>query len=147
MISRWSSPRKPQRKPSPARRMLRLVLEAGVVQAQLAERVAQILEIGGVDREHAAEHHRLRRPEARQRRRCRPAVVGDRVADPGVRQVLDARGDEADLARPQTIDARRLGVKAPTWSTWWTAPVPIMRTFLPLTIVPSLTRTRMTTPR
>ena len=41
--------------------------EGGVVEAQLADRGAQILEIGGVDREQAAEHHRLRRLEAGQR--------------------------------------------------------------------------------
>ena len=91
-------------------RVLGLVLEARIVEAQLAERVAQILEIGGIGREHAAEHDRLRRPEARQRRRRRPAVVGDRVADPGIGEVLDAGGDEADLARPERLDGLdRLG--------------------------------------
>ena len=35
----------------------------------LAERFAQILEIGRIDREQAAEHHGLRRLEAGQRRR------------------------------------------------------------------------------
>ncbi len=48
---------------------LHLVGEAGVVEAQLAHRGAQVLELGRVDREQAAEHHRLRRLEAGQRRR------------------------------------------------------------------------------
>ena len=48
-------------------RGLHLVGEAGVVEAQLAHRGAQVLELGGVDREEAAEHHRLRRLEAGQR--------------------------------------------------------------------------------
>ena len=46
---------------------LRLVGEARVVEAQLADRLAQVLELGGIDREQAAEHHRLRRLEAGQR--------------------------------------------------------------------------------
>ena len=64
---------------------LHLVGEAGVVEAQPADGGAQVLEVGGVDREEAAEHHRLRRLEARQRRRrCAAALVGDGVADAGV---------------------------------------------------------------
>ena len=47
---------------------LHLVGEAGVVQPQAADGGAQVLEVGGVDREEAAEHHRLRRLEAGQRR-------------------------------------------------------------------------------
>ena len=44
-----------------------LVGEAGVVEAQLAHGGAQLLELGGVDREQAAEDDRLRRLEAGQR--------------------------------------------------------------------------------
>jgi hypothetical protein len=40
---------------------LHLEGEAGVVEAQLADGGAQLLEVGGVDREEAAEHHRLDR--------------------------------------------------------------------------------------
>ena len=40
--------------------------EAGIVEMQLAQRVAQILELRRVDREQAAEHHLLRRLEAGQ---------------------------------------------------------------------------------
>src|SRR5690606_674544 len=42
--------------------------EAGVVEAQLADGGAQVLEIGGVDRKQTAEHNWLGRFEARQRR-------------------------------------------------------------------------------
>ena len=45
---------------------LHLVGEAGVVEAQAPDRGAQVLEVGGVDREEAAEHHRLHRLEAGQ---------------------------------------------------------------------------------
>src|SRR5690606_31022142 len=38
---------------------LHLIGEAGVVQAQAADGGAQVLEVGGVDREEAAEDHRL----------------------------------------------------------------------------------------
>ena len=77
---------------------LGLVGEGGVVEAELADRGAEILEIGGIDREDAAEDDRLGRPEAGQRRRRRPAVVGDGVADPGVGDLLDRAGEEAELA-------------------------------------------------
>ena len=84
-------------------RMLGDELEARVVEAELAERIAQVLEVRGIDREHAAEHHRLGRPEARQGRRRRAAVLGDRVADAGIRDVLDARREEADLAGAERL--------------------------------------------
>ena len=51
------------------RRGLGLVFEAGIVEAQLGEAVAQMLVIGGIGREQAAEHHRLQRLEAGQRLR------------------------------------------------------------------------------
>ena len=68
MISRWSRPRKPQRKPKPSAALLSISKrEAGVVEAQLADAFAQLLEVGRVDREQAAEHHRLDFLEAGQR--------------------------------------------------------------------------------
>ena len=55
-----SRPRNPQRNPNPsASRGLRLPAERGVVQAELLERVAQVGIVVGLDREQAAEHHRL----------------------------------------------------------------------------------------
>ena len=85
-----------------------LVFEAGVVEAQFGEAVAQPLVIGGVGREQAAEHDRLHRLEAGQGRGGGAAVLGDRVADAAIGDGLDAGGDEADLARPQRIDRNAL---------------------------------------
>ena len=52
---------------------LHLEAEAGVVEAQPGDAVAQLLEVGGVDREQAAEHHRLDFLVAGQRLRRRPS--------------------------------------------------------------------------
>jgi hypothetical protein len=77
----------------------------------------RILELGGIDREQAAEHHRLRRLEARQRL-GRGRVVGDGVADAGVGHFLDRAGEEADLAGAELVDISCIfGVNTPTRST------------------------------
>ena len=52
---------------------LHLEAERGVVEAQLVEAVAELLEVVGVDREEAAEDHRLDELEAGERRRRRGA--------------------------------------------------------------------------
>ena len=80
---------------------LRLVAEGGVVETQLADRGAQVLEIRRIDRKDAAEDHRHRRAEAGQRRRGRPPILGDGVADRGVGDLLDRAGEEAELARSE----------------------------------------------
>ena len=80
---------------------LHLVRKAGVVEPEPAHRRAQVLEIGGVGRKEAAEHDRLGRLEAWQRLGGRATVVGDRVADAGVGDLLDLRRDVADLARAE----------------------------------------------
>ena len=89
-------------------RGLHLVGEAGVVEAQLAHGGAQFLELGGVDREKAAEDDGLRRLEARQRVRGRALVLGDRVADARVGHFLDRAGEEAELARAELVDGEHL---------------------------------------
>ncbi len=95
----WSRPRKPLRKPKPsADEVSGSYVDRRVVEHELAERVLEILVVGGVDREQAGEHHRLDRLEAGQRRGARAVGVGHGVADPGVRDVLDRRGEDADLA-------------------------------------------------
>ena len=110
MISRCSRPRKPQRKPKPsAARRLHLVGEAGVVEAQLAHGGAQLLELGRVDREQAAEDDRLRRLEAGERLGGRALVLGDGVADAGVGHFLDRAGDEAELAGAELVDIELVG--------------------------------------
>ena len=109
-ISRCSRPRKPQRKPKPRAALdLRLEVERRVVQPQLGEQFAQLLELGGVGREQAAEHHRHRGLEARQHLGRGLAVVGDGVAHLAVGDGLDAGDDEADLARPQLGHVLGLG--------------------------------------
>ena len=90
------------------RRRFHLVGEAGVVEAQLAHGGAQVLELRGVHREHAAEHNRLHFAEARQRLGGRLALVGDRVADRAVRHGLDRRREEPDFARPEFIRINQL---------------------------------------
>uniref|UniRef100_A0A0N4ZLE2 Glucosamine_iso domain-containing protein n=1 Tax=Parastrongyloides trichosuri TaxID=131310 RepID=A0A0N4ZLE2_PARTI len=90
-------------------RALHLIGEAGVVQAQLADGGAQVLEVGGVDREQAAEDHRLDFLEALQRFGRGLLLVGDGVADGGVGDFLDLGGDEADLAGAKLLDRGVLG--------------------------------------
>ncbi len=102
MISRCRRPRKPQRKPKPSAAELSVFeREAGVVEAQTRHGIAQILEVRRIDREQTAEHHRLRRLEARQRLRRRVLLVGHGIADARVGHFLDRRREEAHLAGPQ----------------------------------------------
>ncbi len=91
------------------RRAFRLEREAGVVEAQTRHGIAQILEVRRIDREQAAEHHRLRRLEARQRLRRRVLLVRHRVADARIGHFLDRGGEEADLARAQLRQHLLLG--------------------------------------
>ncbi len=88
-----------------------LVGEARVVEAQPAHGRAQVLEIGGVDREQSAEHHRDRRAETGQRRVHRIAFVGDGVADARIGNFLDRGGEHADLAGAKLVDRRELGLE------------------------------------
>ena len=84
-----------------------LEFEAGIVQMQPAQRLAQILilrRVGGIER---GKHDRDRRLEARQGGGGGPAVVGDRIADVTIRDRLDLGGDKPDLAR-----AERAGFRA-----------------------------------
>ncbi len=80
------------------RRAFHLEGEARIVEAELAHRGAQFLEIRRIDREEPAEHHGLHRLEARQRLRGRLLVLGDGIADAGIRDFLDGGGDETHFA-------------------------------------------------
>src|SRR5207253_11379602 len=62
---------------------LHLEAERRVVEAQFVEAVAELLEVVGVDREEAAEDHRLDELEAGEGLRGGPLRVGDGVADAG----------------------------------------------------------------
>ena len=77
---------------------LRLVLQAGVVEPELLQGVAQVLVLVGLGRIEPREHHRLDLPVARQQL-GRPVVsVEDGVAHPGVAHVAEARHQ---VARPR----------------------------------------------
>ena len=102
MTSRCSRPRNPQRKPNPsASEALGFVEQGRVVQGQLRERLAQALEVVGVDREHAGVDLRFHPGETRQGLDVRAARVHERVADRSAPDRLDAGHDIADLAGRQ----------------------------------------------
>ncbi len=74
-----------------------------VVELELLERLAQVLEVVTVDREQAGEHHRLRVAVAGEHV-GRPAGRGrDRLTRAGVADVLDAGDEVADLAGPEFV--------------------------------------------
>ena len=91
---------------------LHLEAEGGVVEAELVEAVAELLEVGGVDREQAAEDDRLDELEAGEGLRRGLAGIGDGVADAGLGDFLDLRGDEADLAGAELRELLDLGAEA-----------------------------------
>ena len=93
------------------RRRLHLVGEAGVVEAQLAHRLAQIFEVGRIYGKEAAEHDRLHRLEPRQRRVAGDPLVGHGIADAGVGHLFDGGGEEADLARAELFEHFLLGTE------------------------------------
>ena len=93
------------------RRGLHLVGEAGVIEAQAPHGRAQILEIGGVHREQAAEDDGLGGLEARQGLGATALLVGDGVAHARVRHLLDLRGDESDLAGAEHGHILHLGLE------------------------------------
>src|SRR5439155_15392695 len=74
---------------------LHLEAERGVVEPELVERVAELLEVVGVDRKEAAEDHRRDQFEAGEGGGGRGLRAGDGVADPGLGDLLDLAGDEA----------------------------------------------------
>jgi hypothetical protein len=90
---------------------LGLVRERRVVQLQLLERVLQVGVGVGVDGIETREDHRLHVLEARQRLEGRLARIGERVADPHLRERLDARDDHAHLASGELIDAARVRIE------------------------------------
>ena len=90
-------------------RRFHLVGEACIVQAQLAHRRAQVLELRGVHGKQAAEHHRHGGAEAGQGLVDWFAIVGDGVADTRVRHLLDRGGEHADLAGAKFVHRRELG--------------------------------------
>src|SRR5262249_6843066 len=80
---------------------LHLIGKARVIEAQLADRGAQILELRGINREEPAEHDRDGGLQAGEGSLDRLAVVRDGVADAGIGHLLDRGGEKADLARAE----------------------------------------------
>ncbi len=91
---------------------LRLVVQRRVVEPQLGQRIAEILVVLGIHREHAGEHPRLNLLETRQRRIAAAHFGGDGVAHRRAIDFLDAGNDEAHLAGAQQRQRYRLGREA-----------------------------------
>ena len=91
----------------------RLVVQRGVVEAQLGERIAELLEVIRVHRKQPREDARLDLLEPRQRRRGRAVFQGDRVPDRCAVDLLDAGHHEADVAGGELALDHRLGREAP----------------------------------
>ena len=90
--------------PEPQRRgILRLELEARIVQAQLGQTGPQLLEFGRIRRIQTAEDDRQVRLEPFERLRRRFAVVRHRVAHLAVGHGLDGGTQIPDLARTQAV--------------------------------------------
>ena len=95
-------PEEPAAEPEPERaRGLGLVGERAVVEAQLLEGVAQVVELVAVDRVEPAEHHRLGFLVALERFGRGAGQLGDGLARACLADVLDAGDEIADLARAQ----------------------------------------------
>ena len=90
---------------------LHLEAEARIVEAELGDAFAQLLEIGGIDREEAAEDDGLHFLEAGEGFGGGAADVGDGVADAGLADILDLRGDEADFAGGERVELFDLGAE------------------------------------
>ena len=76
-----------------------LVMQRGIVESQLGQRVAELVVVVRDDGEHAGEHARLNLLEARQRFRGLLVFERDGVAHGRAIDFLDAGDDEAHVAR------------------------------------------------
>src|SRR5689334_23677187 len=74
-----------------------------IVQPELADCLAQILELAGINREQAAKHHRLCRIEAGEWGRRRLLLVGDGIAHARVGHLPDRSCEKADLSRAEPV--------------------------------------------
>ena len=94
----------PATKAEPERdRALGLETERAVVELQLLQSVSQGLVLVGLNGIQPREHHRLGLFESRQGRCGEVVVVADRVADPGLGDVLDVGDDPSDLTDREGI--------------------------------------------
>ena len=81
----------------------RLVGEAGVVEPELLQGVAQIGQFVAVDGEQSAEHHRLGVPVSGQSGRRRTTGGGHRLTGAGPTHVLDSRDQVTHLTGPELV--------------------------------------------
>ena len=114
--------------------------DAGVVELQLVERVAQQGQLVAVDRVQPAEDHRLGVPVALERLGRGRARVGDRLAAPRLADVLDPRDQVPDLAGAERVGGDGHRGAAPHSSTSWTERAWRKRSLVPVRSVPSTTR-------
>ncbi|GIV25631.1 MAG: hypothetical protein KatS3mg026_1323 [Bacteroidia bacterium] len=85
---------KPHPKPkAQRRRRLRFKLDCGIVEAELFQRLPQVLKLAGVHRIKPCKDHRLHFPEALEGFCRRPIGLGDRIAHLDFADVLDACHD------------------------------------------------------
>ena len=87
----------------------RLVVERGVVQAQLGQRIAKIFVVVRVDGEHACEHARLHLLEARHAFGTGIVGMGERIAHRCAVDILDAGNHIAHFADFQCVQRLLLG--------------------------------------
>jgi hypothetical protein len=80
-----------------------LVMQRGVVQPQLRERVTKAFVVLGVDREDAGEDARLDLFESRQRRFGRPVLEGDGVTDRRTIDLFNTGDNEPHVSRRQAL--------------------------------------------
>ena len=106
-ISMCSRPEEAAAEPeSERRRRLRLEDQRRVVEVEPLQRLLEVGDVVGVDREDARVDHRRDRAVSRQRMRGRVRGVGHRVADLAVANVLDRRDEVTDLTARQLVDRR-----------------------------------------
>ena len=83
--------------------------QRGVVELEALESVAQVREVGAIDRVDAREDHRVRVAVALESLGRAAHLAGDGIADTGLPHVLHARDQVADLASTDALFRLRLG--------------------------------------
>src|SRR5262249_33634113 len=92
---------------------LRLIVQRGIIETQLRERIAEALVVLGVDGEQTREHPRLDLFETRQALGALPVFQSDGVAYRRAIHLLDAGDDETDIAGGQLAQHDRFRREAP----------------------------------
>ncbi len=85
-------------------RGLRFILQAGIVELKLVERIMKVLELGRIARIQAAVDHRIQFLVAGKRLVCRIVCGSDGIADPDIMDVLDRSRKPPDIPAYQRMD-------------------------------------------